>query len=211
MTFLKSRFTLIFVLILGLMAVLPALAQDEATPTPETDETTTTSYESDGFSILVPPHATVEELEDGSVQIQGPEVIIRPAESDFTVSGAAYGLVINTYDNPEGMSSQDWATNRILSDWQEAEEGDMPNVLPVNEEGELIEGETQQLTVGGLEAFQVDFFGGDSTIVNVYVAHDDSVIQFTYIENIIQNNPIAPMQHDIYALLLDSVEFDTAE
>jgi hypothetical protein len=192
----------VFVLVFAI--VLPISAQ-EATEEPSN------RYEGDGFSLYLPPNATVEETEDGVV-ILGPELTIRPAEMDFTVGGAAYALTITTAENPDGLSSEDWATERILADWQTAQEqGEMTGTMPVTDDGELREEDVQHLTVGGLDAFQVNFFGGDSTIVSVYVAHGDQVTVFNYVENIVENNPLALVQQDIYALLFDSVEFSTAE
>lgn len=197
------RRIMLTVFVLAFAIVLPISAQ-EAT---QDVDGQLAQYEG-GYSLYLPLNATVEETEEG-ILILGPELTIRPAEMDFTVGGPAYQLTITTAENPDGLSSEDWATEQILTSWQTArDQGEMTGTMPVTDEGELREEDVQHLTVGGLDAFQVNFFGGDSTIVNIYVAHGDQVTVFSYVENIVENHPLALVQQDIYALLFASVEFD---
>lgn len=200
----------VFLSILALLILSPVNAQEDATEEPDTPSPE--RYEAENFSIYLPPNATVEETENGISLIVGPEVSIRPAEQDFTVSGAAYRLAIYTFENPDELSSEAWATEQIVNEWERArEEGSPTGNFPITEEGELNQEDVQRLTVDGLDALRVDFFGGDSTIVNIYVSNADQITVFSYIETIIENDPLALVQQDIYALLLHSVSFETNE
>jgi hypothetical protein len=196
------------VFLLGLLVFSSAIAQEATVePTTESDR-----YQGEGFSLFVPPNATVEINEDGTTTITGPELSIRPTDQDFSVEGAAYQLTISTYENAEGLTSEEWATAQIFSDWQNAQaSGQTTGSWPVTEQGQLNEEDIARLTVGGLDALQVDFFGGDSTIISIYVAHETHVLVFNYVENIVQNNPMALVQQDIYALMLDSLMFHESD
>ncbi len=165
-------------------------------------------YEGDGWLLLYPANATLEEVSETELRILGPEVAIRPADMDFQVSGPAYWLDVATYDNPTELSPDVWAEQKILEDWQAIQAEGGPNTLPVTEDGQLEASKLQMIQIGQLPAARVEFFGGDAILYHVYTGAGDIMIVFSFRAEIIENNPIALMQQDIYALIMNTLTFD---
>ncbi|MBM4467889.1 MAG: hypothetical protein FJ014_20460 [Chloroflexi bacterium] len=187
-----------------------------------------------GFALHYPANARLETYED-YLRILGPEIAIRPADADWGWWGWAYEMDIWVFDNPDGLSAADWARQHILSQWQEAAGG--PFTGPVNDNGQINEDRVAEVSVGGLAAFQADWFGGDSTRRAIYVTDGKRVVSLifnlngtqintekhrflfyfficanlcasvSYFLYPVENNPIARVEEDLYALILSTFRF----
>jgi len=116
-----------------------------------------------------------------------------------------YEMDIWVFDNPDGLSAADWARQHILSQWQEAAGG--PFTGPVNDNGQINEDRVAEVSVGGLAAFQADWFGGDSTRRAIYVTDGKRVVSLIFNLYPVENNPIARVEEDLYALILSTFRF----
>lgn len=157
-----------------------------------------------GFVLHYPANAQVEVYED-HLRILGPEIAIRPADADWWW-GVPYEMDIWIFDNPKGLSAADWARQYILSQWQEAQATGEPFTGPVIN-GQINEDAVAEFSVGGLPAFQTDWFGGDSTRRAIYVTDGQRVISLIFNLYPVENNPIAKVEEDIYALMLSTFRF----
>jgi len=197
----KSRITLLIIacaLMLGL-----ALSQAQET-TPTFRGYGVQLYSGDGWSFLYPLNATVETISETELQVVGPEIAIRPADADFTVSGPAYQMSVMIYDNPERVFPEVWAEQQILADWQAAGAGSGPNPYPVTSDGQLDPEKFAAIIVANLPAAKAEFFGGDAAVFNIYFSTGDKIVVFSYRAEPELNNPIALMQLDIYMLMINS-------
>ncbi|MBN1202461.1 MAG: hypothetical protein JXJ20_11440 [Anaerolineae bacterium] len=164
-------------------------------------------YEGDVFELGYPANASLEAVSDTELRIVGPELSIRPAEMDFTVSGPAYQIEVTVIENPDELAAMDWAEQRVLAAWQVAMDEGAPNIFPVSDEGEIETSKFTELVVNEYPAVQVERFGGDAAIMTVYVVHGATVVEFEYRAEIVENNPLALVQQDIYALIMDTLFF----
>ncbi|MBC8448823.1 MAG: hypothetical protein H8D78_13830 [Chloroflexi bacterium] len=164
----------------------------------------------EGFTLRYPAHAQVE-IHEGYLRILGPEIAIRPADADWGWWGWAYEMVVDVLDNPGGLSAADWARQHILSEWKKAQAASGPFTGPVSDDGRIIEDAMAEVSVGGLAAVQADWFGGDSTRRVIYVTDipdGKRVVRFIFNLHPIENNPIARVQEDVYALILSTFQFN---
>lgn len=152
--------------------------------------------EGDGFSLHYPAGARLqtESAEPPArqrVRIVGPEIAIRPVGADWTMAGAAYVLDVAAYENPKGLTAAAWVEENIL---RGREALSPPRV--------------DSATVAGEPAVRVTMFGGDSEILTCYLARGERVVALQYADSPPGNSPIAPVQRDIYALILGSFRWN---
>jgi hypothetical protein len=158
-----------------------------------------------GFVLHYPANARVEDYED-HLRILGPEIAIRPADADWGWMTWAYEMDIQIFDNPEGLNAAAWARQHILSQWREAQAAGEPFTGPVVN-GQINEDVMAEVSVGGLAAFQADWFGGDSIRRAIYVTDGKRMINLIFNLYPVENNPIAKVQEDLYALMLSTFHF----
>jgi len=158
-----------------------------------------------GFILHYPANARAEVYED-HLCILGPEIAIRPANAEWEWVGWAYEMDIWIFDNHEGLSAADWARQYILSQWREAQAAGEPFTGPVVN-SQIDEDAIAEVSVGGLAAFQADWFGGDSTRRAIYVTDGKKTINLIFNLYPVENNPIAKVQEDVYALMLSTFRF----
>jgi hypothetical protein len=164
-------------------------------------------YDGGTFWFMVPANAHLEAVSDTELQITGPDIAIRPADADFTIQGPAYQINVTIYENPEALPVDQWAQQQILSDWQAAMSQGAPNTFPVTDDGIIDENKFRVVNVGSLPAARADYFGGDATIVQMYTGSGSTIVMFRYREEILPNNPLATVQQDVYALIMNTLHF----
>ena len=163
------------------------------------------------FSILYPHNAKAKIMEPASptiskLTITGPEVSIKPGDADWVFQGSAYELTIAAFENPEQLDAKTWASRYILKEWQKAKAANEPlGYFPVKDNGTLDEELTEMVTIAGHQAFLAKYFGGDAMIHTYYLAKEKYLLAITVIDNPLPNQPIALVQQDVYALLLNSL------
>jgi predicted small lipoprotein YifL len=144
-------------------------------------------YQGEGFSLQVPEAAVVEraEVPDSgavrAVRILGPEIETGPVGGSRQWSGPAYQLEIITFRNPDGQGVDAWAAEHLRAP------------------GEIT-------SVGGRTAVRVRSFAGDSELVTLYLASGKRVLGARYTEWPEGSGPIARMQNDLHALLIQTLE-----
>jgi hypothetical protein len=122
--------------------------------------------------------------------------------------GPAYRLDVAVYENPDRVFPEVWAQEEILAQWHEIQAQGGPNPLPVTADGlSLDPTKVQSLVINHYPAFKVEFFGGDGPIWRVYVSSGDKIVVFRYRESIPQNDPLSALQVDLYALIINTLEF----
>lgn len=120
--------------------------------------------------------------------------------------GWAYEMDIGIFDNPDGLSAAAWAWQHILSQWREAQAAGEPFTGPVVN-GRITEDVVAEVSVGGLAAFQADWFGGDSTRRAIYVTDGKRMVNLIFNLYPVENNPVAKVQEDVYSLMLSTFHF----
>ena len=197
----------------ALVLAAPALAQNgTATPDvrPSGEFYNLNRYQGNGYSLLIPTNATVSEPDASTTLILGPAIDIRPGDIDFQVQGSAYTLTITIEDNPQNRSAADFAAHSVEQAYADVvAQGGPTGGLPVTAGGSLDLSATTETTVGGETAVVVRYFSFDSYTPVIFIAHGGRVYEFSYQENIVENQPIALVQQDIYALMLATVQFDS--
>lgn len=204
----KSRLATLLVvgvIVVAAAALVTMRSEAQEPPIPRSDGLQ--PYVGDGWWFLYPVNATLETVSDTEVHVKGPEISIRPADVDFTVSGPAYQISVTVFDNPERVFPEVWAQNKILADWQAAMAEGAPNTFPVTDDGQLDPNKFSAPIVANLPAAQAEFFGGDAAIMHVYVSGGDKIIMFVYRAEVLPNNPLAVMQVDVYNLIMSTLGF----
>jgi len=183
-----------------------------ATPLPEALSLQT--YDGPGFSFQYPSNAQVETVEPevaavSELHVAGPVVWVKPGDADWSYNGEAYELIVRTFENPEGLDAEPWAREYVLERWREAKDQNRPTgSLPVTEEGAIREDWVGQYEVGGERAFWVRYFWFDSIYWAFYLTAEDHVVELSFVDYPLPNQPLAVVQVDIYALILDTFQFD---
>ena len=172
------------------------------------------TYDGPGFSFQYPSNAQVETVEPevaaaSELHVTGPVVWVKPGDADWPYNGEAYELIVRTFENPERLDAESWAREYVLERWEEAREENRPTgSLPVTEEGTIREDWVGQYEVAGERAFWVRYFWFDSTYWAFYLTVEDRVVELSFVDYPLPNQPLAVVQVDIYALILDTFQFD---
>ena len=179
------------------------------------------TYEGQGFSFQYPANARLENVAPtrsawqvispatGEIHVIGPQVWVKPGDADWFYRGPGYELIIRTYENPDGLDAESWARNYILTSWQEARERDRPwGSLPISEEGEIDEGKVGSSAVAGEPAFWVSYFAFDSCTSTYYLTSNHQIIELSFDVYPLANQPLALIQRDVYALILDTFRLE---
>jgi len=174
-----------------------------------------------GFSIQHPAQAQVKAVPPNrqawqraspataEYRLLGPFTWVKPGDADWSRSGPAYELIVRTYDNPEALDAESWARSYLVHSWQEAQELKRPwGALPVTEGGEIVEGKVGQARMSGQPAFWVSYNAFDSTDLAYYVAGKGEIVELTFNLTILENDPLALVKRDVYALLLSTFRFE---
>ena len=172
------------------------------------------TYDGPGFSFQYPSNSQVETVEPevaavSELHVTGPVVWVKPGDADWSYNGEAYELIVRTFENPEGLDAESWTREYVLERWEEAREENRPTgSLPVTEEGTIREDWVGQYEVAGERAFWVRYFWFDSTYWAFYLTVEDRVVELSFVDYPLPNQPLAVVQVDIYALILDTFQFD---
>ncbi len=172
------------------------------------------AYDGPGFSFQYPAHAQVEAVDPEvpaatEIRVNGPVVCIKLGDADWSYNGEAYQLTVRTFENPEGLDAESWARDYVLVRWQEARERDRPTgSLPVTEEGAIQEDKVGHHIVAGQPAFWVRYFWFDSTYWAFYLTVEDRIVELSFLNYPLANQPLAVVQQDIYALIIDTFQLD---
>lgn len=172
------------------------------------------TYKGQGFSFKYPANARVENAAPVSpaideIPLVGPLVWVRPGDADWFYNGPAYELTIRTYRNPDGLDVESWTRNYILTSWQKARDQGMPwGALPVSENGTIEESRVGSLIVGGQSAFWVNYFAFDSDLLAFYLSSDSRIIELDFYDYPLENQPLATIQQDIYALIIGTFHLE---
>lgn len=183
-----------------------------ATPPPFTLPLAT--HKGQGFSFQYPANARLENvapipLATGEIHVIGPEVWVKPGDADWSYRGPAYELIIRTYENPEGLDAESWARNYILASWQEARERNRPwGSLPVSEEGKIDEDKVGSSVVAGQPAFWVSYFSFDSNTYAYYLTSNHQIVELSFDDYPLENQPLATVQGHVYALILGTFRLE---
>jgi len=182
-------------------------------PTPEVWPTVTPSppgaavsselrvFQNAALSFPYPAAAEIVPQGTGRWQLIGPQVQIMSPESGARWAVPGYVMEIALYDNPERLSSAEWARAHLLQSWQTAQEKQEPFTGPVAD-GEIIAERVADVRVGDKAAFRADWMGGDHIQQVVYLALGDRVAAFSFALYPTENYPLAEAAADIYALML---------
>jgi len=166
------------------------------------------TYEGPGYSFQYPANARVENPTPwppvaSVIRVIGPVVWVKPGDADWSYNGPAYELTIQTYENPEGLDAETWARDYILKVWKEARERNEPwGSLPVTEEGVVKKDKVGRYVVAGQPAFWVNYFAFDSEYPAFYLAGNSQVVELSFSDYPLENQPLAVMQQDVYALII---------
>ena len=134
---------------------------------------------------------------------------MKPGDADWSYNGEAYELIVRTFENPEGLDAESWAREYVLERWEEAKEQNRPTgSLPVTEEGTIREDWVGHCEVAGEPAFWVRYFAFDSTYWAFYLTVEDRVVELSFRAWPLANQPLAVVQQDVYALILDTFQVD---
>jgi hypothetical protein len=172
------------------------------------------TYDGPGFSFRYASNAQVETAEPEppaitELRVAGPVVWIKPGDADWSYNGPAYDLTIRTFDNPEGLDAESWARQAVLERWEEARERNRPTgSLPVTEDGTIKEDEAGRHQLAGQPAFWVRYFQFDSVLIAFYLTAGDRVVELSFRSSPLPNQPLAAVQQDVTALLLDTFRLD---
>ncbi len=183
-----------------------------ATPLPEALSLQT--YDGPGFSFQYPSNAQVETAEPevaavSELHVTGPVVWVKPGDADWSYNGEAYELIVRTFENPQELDAESWAREYVLERWEEAKEQNRPTgSLPVTEEGTIREDWVGHCEVAGEPAFWVRYFAFDSTYWAFYLTVEDRVVQLSFHASPLVNQPLAVVQQDVYALIIDTFQFE---
>lgn len=170
-----------------------------------------TSFMGPGFQLLVPAHATVEDVEPDHWQLLGPEVSVRAASGDAAWSGPAYQADLLLADNPDGLSAAEWAERVIQDEWKKAQDDKKPFTGPLDADGKLIAGRVAELMVGDVMGYQVDWLGENSLHRVLYVPAADKMLA-VHVDLCAQEaNPAAPLSNAAHALLLAGLRVGAAQ
>jgi hypothetical protein len=179
------------------------------------------THEGQGFSFQYPANARLENVAPtkrawqvispatAEIHVIGPEVWVKPGDADWSYRGLAYELIVRTCENPEGLDAESWARNYILTSWQEARERGRPwGSLPVSEEGEIDEDKVGSRVVAGQPAFWVSYFSFDSNIYAYYLTGNHQIVELSFYDYPLVNQPLAVVQQDVYALILGTFRLE---
>lgn len=148
-------------------------------------------YAGDEFSLSYPATAWLQvEEATRSLRIVGPELAIRPADAEWTMAGPGWVLDVVAWDNPDGLA---------LGRWVETHGIDREALSPP---------QLDSATVAGEPAVLVTTFGGDSWIRTYYLARGGRVVALRYADVPLANSPIAPIQQEVYALILGTFRWE---
>ncbi len=161
------------------------------------------------LSFPYPFAAEIAPQEAARWQLLGPQVQIASPESDARWAMPGYEMEIALHDNPERLSSADWARTHLLQGWQAAQEKQEPFTGPVAN-GEIIAERVADVQVGDKAAFRADWMGGDHIRQVVYLSLGDRVATFSFALYPTENYPLAEVAADIYALILAHVAAPSA-
>ena len=139
----------------------------------------------------------------------GAQVWIRHGDADWGHRGAAYELVVRTYENPDRLDAEAWARAYIQTAWQEAVERKRPwGSLPISEKGEIDERKVETVVVAGQPGFLVWYYTFDSSKPAYYLATDGQIVEFSFRLYPVVNQPLAMVQRDVYALILGTLSLE---
>lgn len=173
-------------------------------------------YEGPGFSFLYPPNARVEKVEPtsparGVIRIIGPIVWVKPGDGDWSYNGPAYELSIVTFEKPKEVENiedlEGWVRALILKEWKEAQERNEPaGSLPVTGEGVIDEKRIGKTFVAGQPAFWVNYFGFDHNSPTFYLICNEQIVELSFDDYPLANQPLAAVQQDVYALIMGTFQ-----
>lgn len=179
------------------------------------------TYQGQGFSFQYPANAQLENVPPNRMAWQvispattelhviGPDVWIKPGNADWSFRGTAYHLTIRTYENSEELDAEMWARNYVLRSWREAREQNRPwGSLPVSEEGKIDEDKVGSSIISGQPVFWINYFSFDSYNYAYYVVNHHKVIELSFYIYPVENQPLAMVQRDIYALILGTLHLE---
>jgi hypothetical protein len=184
------------------------------TTPPETQSEGLQTYTGQGFSFQYPVNAQLETFTDRppatqEVHILGPRVSVKPGDADWVYVGSGYEMIVRTYDNPEGLDAESWTRNHLLTSWQEAKERDEPRgSFPVSEEGKIDESQVGRAVVAGYPAFWVDYLAFDSYVRAFYLVREYRVVEMSFSDYPLANQPMDLVQQDMYALIMSTFRLD---
>jgi len=172
------------------------------------------TYNGQGFSFQYPANARLENVTirppvTDEVHIIGSRVSVKPGDADWVYVGPGYEMIVRTYSNPEGLDAESWARNYVLTSWQEAKKRDEPRgSFPISEEGEIDEGQVGSSVVAGQPAFWVNYLAFDSYIRVFYLANNHQVVELSFSDYPLANQPLNLVQQDVYALIMGTFRFE---
>ncbi|MEA3408380.1 MAG: hypothetical protein U9R48_09935 [Chloroflexota bacterium] len=172
------------------------------------------TYDGSGFSFQYPANAQVEAIDPElpaatEIRVNGPVVWIKPGDADWSYNGEAYRLTVRTFENLEGLDAESWTRDYVLKRWKEAKDRDRPTgSLPVTEEGAIQEDKVGHHIVAGQPAFWVRYFSFDSIYWAFYLTVEDRVVELSFRNYPLANQPLAVVEQDIYALIIDTFQLD---
>jgi hypothetical protein len=202
------------VICLLVLALLLPVCQGQVAPPQEMQSDGLQTYRGPGFSLQYPANARVETkstdpVATGEIHIVGPQVAVKPGDADWVYGGPAYELIVQVYDNPQGLDAESWARNYILTSWRQAKERGGPLMgPPVSETGQIEEQHVGRAVVAGQPAFWANFFAGDSYRRVFFVVHQQQVVALSFYDYPLANQPLATVQQDVYALIMGTFRFE---
>jgi hypothetical protein len=172
------------------------------------------TYKAHGFSFQYPANARLENIAPAppavnEIHIVGPDVWVKPGDADWDYNGPAYELIIRTYENPDKVDVESWTRTYILTSWQKAREQGFPwGSLPISEQGVIEEDKVGGTIVAGQSAFWVDYFAFDSDLSAFYLSNDNQIIELSFYDYPLANQPLATIQQDVYALTVSTFRLE---
>ncbi len=172
------------------------------------------TYKARGFSFQYPANARVENIAPtppvvDEIHIVGPDVWVKPGDADWFYNGPAYELIIRTYENPDMVDVEPWTRTYILTSWQKAREQGRPwGAVPISEQGIIEEDKVGSVIVAGQPAFWVNYFAFDSDLPAFYLSSDSQIIELSFYDYPLVNQPLATIQQDVYALIISTFRLE---
>ena len=209
-----KRQNLVLIIFLAVFIILLSLIQRTQTSKFQKLSVGQLIYKGSGYSFRYPANAYIDTLSTDSsaldeIRIRGPQIAVKPGYDTWVYEGPSYELTIKIYENKNNQDAEEFGRNYILTTWQNARQrGDVTGYLPVTENGQVDENLTGKIFVAENLAFWANYFAGDATIRNFFLANERVVILFSFNDYPLANQPLALIQQDIYGMIMGTFLFE---
>lgn len=138
-----------------------------------------------GFEIQYPQEAVV--ATNGKI---GTEIA--------RVGTSNYGVTFNVIGMGNGLSAEKWYSKYYQTKKQEAAKSGTPFQLAAS---------GKNIQLNGYNAYKTSDFNFDSSVINYYITHNESILKISYVKEMVENIPAWPEYEKIIAKILSTFTF----